>query len=290
LRYNHFPYEFELLDMKAFFLHGDFVWLKGNPDRVRTLLTQGKGVVISEVFSNGTGLSVGGRFRAQIQSSLVTLPVLGIIRDYRTQGGVVFYSLTQFKTHYHEVQWGGCRIFLKDRTQDHEGAVMLLKNELVKRWGDTLDIVGGDALRKTILRVFDQTFAITTVLLLIALSIAALGIATTLTVLVLERSTQLNTLYAVGAGFGQIRSMILWEAAFMAVAGEAAGILCGFILSYILVYVINRQSFGWTFLYAVDWRALAMSLPMIILAALAAAYPAVKMVFRESPATLLREN
>ncbi|MGA7145611.1 MAG: hypothetical protein WBY47_14015, partial [Desulfobacterales bacterium] len=75
-----------------------------------------------------------------------------------------------------------------------------------------------------------------------------------------------------------------------AVAGEAAGILCGFILSYILVYVINRQSFGWTFLYAVDWRALAMSLPLIILAALAAAYPAVKMVFRESPATLLREN
>jgi putative ABC transport system permease protein len=160
----------------------------------------------------------------------------------------------------------------------------------VKRWGDSLDIISGDALRNTILRVFDETFAITTVLLLIALAIAALGIATTLTVLVLERSKQLNTLYAVGAGFGQIRSMILWEAAFMVVAGELAGILCGFLLSYILVYVINRQSFGWTFLYNVDWGALAMSLPLIILTALAAAYPAIKMVFRESPATLLRES
>ncbi len=290
LRYKRFPYEFELLDMKTFFLHGSFVWLKGNPDRIRPFLIQGKGVVISEVFSNRTGLTIGDRFRAQIQSSQVSLPVLGIIRDYRTQGGVVFYSLPQFNTRYHEVRWGGCRFFLKDRTKDHEAAVMSLKNELVQHWGNTLDIVSGNALRKTILRVFDQTFAITTVLLLIALSIAALGIATTLTVLVLERSKQLNTLYAVGAGFGQIRSMILWEATFMAVAGEAAGILCGFILSYILVYVINRQSFGWTFLYAVDWRALAMSLPMIILAALAAAYPAVKMVFRESPATLLREN
>jgi putative ABC transport system permease protein len=56
------------------------------------------------------------------------------------------------------------------------------------------------------------------------------------------------------------------------------------------VYVINRQSFGWTFLYKVDWGALAMSLPLIILTALAAAYPAIKMVFRESPAMLLREN
>ena len=169
-------------------------------------------------------------------------------------------------------------------------AAASLQNEFVRRWGDRLEIISGHALRNTILRVFDETFAITIVLLLIALAIAALGIATTLTVLVLERSKQLNTLTAVGADFGQIRSMILWEAAFMVVAGELAGIVCGFVLSYILVYVINRQSFGWTFRYGVDWGALGMSLPLIILTALAAAYPAIKMVFRESPAMLLREN
>lgn len=290
LTYNNFPYEFQLLDIHVFLRHGDFVWLKGDPDRVRTLLKHGKGVVISEVFSNRTGVTMGDRFRAQIESSLVELPVLGIIRDYRTQGGVVFYSLPQFNIRYHDVPWGGCRMFLKDRTKDPETAIASLQNEFVRRWGDTLEIISGQVLRNTILRVFDETFAITIVLLLIALAIAALGIATTLTVLVLERSKQLNTLYAVGADFGQIRSMILWEAAFMVVAGELAGMVCGFVLSYILVYVINRQSFGWTFLYEVDWGALAMSLPLIILTALAAAYPAIKMVFRESPAMLLREN
>ncbi len=75
----------------------------------------------------------------------------------------------------------------------------------------------------------------------------------------------------------------------MVVAGEAAGIACGFLLSYLLVYVINQQSFGWTFLYSVDWKALAMSLPLIIMTALAAAIPAIRLVFREPPATLLRE-
>ncbi|UCD31621.1 MAG: ABC transporter permease [Desulfobacterales bacterium] len=290
LNYNNFSYEFELLDVDVFFRHGDFVWLKGDSDRVQTLLKQGKGVVISEVFSNRTGLTIGNKLRTRIESSFVELPVLGIIRDYRTRGGVAFFSLSQFKNRYHDVQWGGCRIFLKDRTKNLEAAVASLQNELIGRWGDNLDIISGHTLRSTILRVFDETFAITTVLLLIALAIAALGIATTLTVLVLERSKQLNTLYAVGADYGQIRSMILWEAAFMVVAGELAGIICGFILSYILVYVINRQSFGWTFLYEVDWTALAMSFPLIILTALAAAFPAIKMVFRESPATLLREN
>jgi len=290
LAYNNFPYELQLIDIHVFLRHGDFVWLKGDPDRVRTLLKSGEGVVISEVFANRTGLTIGDRFRAQVESSRVALPVLGIIRDYRTQGGVVFYSLPQFNMRYHDVQWGGCRIFLKDRTKEPETAVASLQNEFVRRWGDRLEIISGHALRNTILRVFDETFAITIVLLLIALAIAALGIATTLTVLVLERSKQLNTLTALGADFGQIRSMILWEAAFMVVAGELAGIVCGFVLSYILVYVINRQSFGWTFRYEVDWGALGMSLPLIILTALAAAYPAIKMVFRESPATLLREN
>jgi hypothetical protein len=39
----------------------------------------------------------------------------------------------------------------------------------------------------------------------------------------------------------------------------------------------------------VDWKALAMSLPLIIMTALAAAIPAIRLVFREPPATLLRE-
>jgi putative ABC transport system permease protein len=84
--------------------------------------------------------------------------------------------------------------------------------------------------------------------------------------------------------------MIFWEAGFMVMIGELAGVFCGFILSYLLVYVVNRQSFGWTFLYGVDWGSLGMSIPLIIITALAAALPAVKMVFRQPPATLLRER
>jgi putative ABC transport system permease protein len=83
--------------------------------------------------------------------------------------------------------------------------------------------------------------------------------------------------------------MIFWEAALMVVMGEAAGLLCGFYLSYLLVFVINRQSFGWTFFYQVDWRVLALSMPLIFLAALTAALPAARLVLRQSPAALLRE-
>jgi putative ABC transport system permease protein len=288
LRYDNFPYEFETLDLKVFFRYADFFWMIGDRQKIRPRLQRGEGVGISEVFSNRTGLTVGDTFRARIEDSLIELPILAVVRDYRTQGGVVFYSLEHFRARFHDPRWSGLRFFFRDRLQDLDRAVAGLRKIIIERWGDTLDMISGRDLRDGILQVFDETFAVTTVLLLIALVIAALGITTTLTVMVLERSRQLNTLVAVGASFGQIRKMIFWEAAFMVIAGELAGIVCGFILSYLLVYVINRQSFGWTFLYGVDWWSLGMSLPLIIVTALAAALPAIRLVFRQSPATLLR--
>ncbi|MBW2468714.1 MAG: ABC transporter permease [Deltaproteobacteria bacterium] len=290
LTYKKYPYVFELMDMQGYMQYASFFWLKGDPEKIRPLLKRGEGVIVSEVFSNRTGLSVGDFYEAQVEGSAVRLPILGIVRDYRTQGGAVFYSLPHFNQRYHPVYWGGLRFFFKDRSQDLDAAVARLRNDIIARLGDRVDMYSGKGLRGAVLRIFDETFAVTTVLLLIALLIAGLGIATTLTVLVLQRSRQLNTLYAIGASFRQIRSMISWEAAFLVVIGELAGVVCGFILSYLLIYVVNRQSFGWTFIYAVDWDALLLSIPLIILTALAAALPAVKMVFRRPPATLLRER
>jgi putative ABC transport system permease protein len=290
LNYGDFPYEFEALGMETFLQHGGFVWLKGDPQKTRPMLVQGEGALISEVFATRTGLGIGDTLRTQIEGSRVELPVVGIIRDYRTDGGVVFYSWKHFKERFHDPQWSGVRFYFRERSPDVDARVAGLRNAIIDRWGDRLDMISGKELREAVLRIFDETFAITTVLLLIALAVAALGITTTLTVMVLERTRQLNTLLAVGGSFRQICAMIFWEASFLVAAGEVAGLACGFVLSYILVYVINRQSFGWTFLYVTDWGSLALSLPLIILTALAAAVPAVRLVFRSPPAELLRER
>jgi putative ABC transport system permease protein len=106
--------------------------------------------------------------------------------------------------------------------------------------------------------------------------------------LVLERSRQLHTLIAVGADRVQIRAMIFWEALLLTAAGEVLGLACGFALSWLLVYVINYESFGWTFIYAVDWGMLGLSAPLIVGAALGAAVPAVRAAFRGPVAVVLR--
>ncbi len=280
------PYTLEAMPMAAFLRHGDFVWYRGRADAIRPALIEGKGVVVSEVFANRTGVGVGDMFEADLGRHRVRWPVLGVIRDFRTQGGVVFADLGALMKEVPDAGWTGVRFFLP---RGPEG-VEPLRQELIARCGDRLDMVAGAALRASILRVFDETFAVTTVLLLVALAVAALGITTTLTVLVLERTRQLNTVLAVGGSRGQIRRMIFTEAAFLVAVGEAAGLACGFLLSWLLIYVINRQSFGWTFIYRVDWTALGFSIPLIVATALAAAVPALRRVFRQPPAALLRER
>jgi putative ABC transport system permease protein len=290
LKYAKFVYDLDVIDLEAFARYGNFVWVAGDPLQVRPRLIRGEGVLVSEVFSSRTGLKPGDIFQTQIETTRLKLPVLGIVRDYRTHGGVVFYHLPAFNKRFFDPGWSGVRLFFRQRPDDPQTAIANLRQEVIDRCGSHLDMFNGADLRQAILRIFDETFAVTTVLLLIALIIAALGITITLAVQVLERSRQLNTLFAVGASFGQIRAMIFWEAALLIVAGEGAGLLCGFVLSYLLIYVINVQSFGWSFLYQIDWQALGMSLPLIITAALLAAVPAIKLIFKEPPAVLLRER
>lgn len=290
LSYGGFPFQLEAMDFATFDRYGAFFWLEGEGRNLTALLNAGEGVIVSEVFANRTGLGVGDRFRTEVQGISLDWPILGIVRDYRTRGGVVFCSLEDLRQRSGGMAWGGVRIFFRERAMARGDAVTALQDDLRLRFGDRLDMLPGKELRAAVLKIFDETFAITTVLLIIALVVAALGITTTLTVLVLERARELNTVYAVGGSLKQIRKMILWEAVFMVAVGELGGLLCGFVLSYLLVFVINRQSFGWTFLYGVDWGALAFSLPLIVATALVAALPAMRVVYRSPPATLLRER
>ncbi len=289
MKYNGAPYHFEALDVAMFLKYGNFFWLRGQPTEALTQLAQGKGVVVSEVFANKNGIGVGDTFHARIGKANIAALVLGIVRDYRTQGGVVFYDLQAYQKASTDQGLTGLRLFIKDRQSDETVAAERLVQDLRKRCGAAVEIMRGDHLRGAILTIFDETFAVTTVLLLIALLIAALGITTTLTVLVLERSRELNTLLAIGASAAQVRTMIFWEAILMVMAGGGAGLVCGFGLAYLLVFVINLQSFGWTFIFRIDWPTLVPALPLIAATAVMASLPAVQMAFRKPPASVLRE-
>src|SRR6202011_3850466 len=62
-------------------------------------------------------------------------------------------------------------------------------------------------LREAVVEVFNQTFAVTQILRLIAVLVSVIGIALNFTVLVKEREREIGTLRAVGVSRRQVRGL-----------------------------------------------------------------------------------
>ena len=96
------------------------------------------------------------------------------------------------------------------------------------------------------MRIFDRTFAITYALEAVAVFVAVMGVAGALLALVIDRRREFGLLRFLGAATAQIRKLILVEAGLLGLLANIAGVALGFVLSLILIFVINKQSFGWT--------------------------------------------
>jgi putative ABC transport system permease protein len=145
-------------------------------------------------------------------------------------------------------------------------------------------------LRQEILKIFDQTFAITYSLELIAIIVAILGIINSLNALMIERQRDIGILRAVGGFRGQIQKTVLIEAGMIGLFSLILGLLCGFLLSLLLIYVINKQSFGWTILFSVPFRSLIEFGLVVVFTSIAAGWiPARKAAQMKTVETLRME-
>lgn len=279
------PFLLEAGSIDVLWHHGRFLLIGGNEDRIMEKLIQGEGVIVSEVYATRRGLKPGDRLTLTFGGIRQTWDVLAVYRDYRTRGGVVYIDLKKFQEIYKDHRIGGVNLFLKHSAHPH-----VVRSDLLKRFGlqYALAIAIGKDLRQNVLKVFDETFSITYVLMFIALLVAALGVATTLSLLIRERRRQLGMLMAVGGSPGQVRLMVVLEAFLMGAAGHIVGMGCGLLLSYFLIFVVNKQSFGWTFLYEVPpWTGL-ISFILILLTAMLAAIPPANAASRVNLAELLK--
>jgi putative ABC transport system permease protein len=265
--------------------HGRFLLMGGDEVSIMEKLIQGEGVIVSEVFATRRGLKPGDRLTLTFGGIRHTCDVLAVYRDYRTRGGVVYIDLQRFQEIYEDHRIGGANLFLKPGADP-----LVIQSDLFKHFAlqYALAIAIGRDLRHNVLKVFDETFSITYVLMFIALLVAALGVATTLSLLIRERRRQLGMIMAVGGSPGQVRLVVVLEAFLMGAAGHIVGMGCGLLLSYLLIFVVNKQSFGWTFLYEMPpWTGL-ISFVLIVLTAILAAIPPANSASRVNLAELLK--
>jgi putative ABC transport system permease protein len=93
--------------------------------------------------------------------------------------------------------------------------------------------------------------------------------------LVIDRRRELGLLRFLGASSGQLRKLILVEAGLLGLLANLVGFVLGYFLSLVLVFVINKQSFGWTIRFHWPVAVLLGALTVVYLATvISGLYPA----------------
>ena len=141
---------------------------------------------------------------------------------------------------------------------------------------------------KASMETFEQTFTITETLRWLSAAIAFVGVFSALMALQFERTRQLGILRAIGITSRQLTVLIISETGLMGLVAGLLAIPVGFIVAYVLIFVVYQRSFGWTMAFYSDSGVIYQGVALAFVAALlAGVFPAMKMA-QTKPAEALR--
>ncbi len=244
---------------------------RSTPEVAAALIGSRK-VIVSEPLALRQQVAAGDRIWLPTPRGSLDFQVEAVYYDYSSDRGVIVMDYGTYQRLFDDPTASSLSIYLRSG-QDPE----TVRQELLARLeGAQIQITANRQLRRQALRIFDQTFQVTYALEVIAILVAVLGITNTLGALILERQGEVALLRFLGADRRQLRRMALFESGLTGLLGIVAGIALGLLLALLLIYVINRQSFGWTLQPELPLLTLAGACSLVFLSTLVAGfYPAV---------------
>jgi putative ABC transport system permease protein len=114
---------------------------------------------------------------------------------------------------------------------------------MARSYGNTRVQTSGE-YRATVADSFNTVLGLIYVMLALAIVIAVMGIANTMSLSVYERTRELGLLRAVGQTRRQARAMVRWESVIIAVFGTIGGLALGSFLAWTLVEATSSTALG----------------------------------------------
>jgi len=242
-------------------------------------------VAVSESFSTKHGTEPGDTLEFSSPKGAARFTVVGVIKDFTRDSGLVMIERTTFSEYWNDERLHSLSITLKDPS-----ATTVLGADFREKFSHEgeFSIYTNADLRQRVLEIFDQTFAVTSVLRTIAVVVAIAGVLLSLTTLVLEREREVGVLRSQGASRAQIQCLVLSEAAMIGLLASLIGVACGASMAMILTWVINKAFFGWTIELRYPLDVLLTTPLWIIPAAVFAAWMPSRRASRIPPARAIR--
>ena len=226
-------------------------------------------IMVSEPYAFRYNTDVGDSLQVMTASGPRTFEVGAIYYDYASDLGVVQMARSRYETHFTDRYVSGLAIYAADGV-DIDELIDNLKSATAD--GQGLLIRSNRSLRQASLDVFDQTFTVTAVLRLLTILVAFIGVLTALMALQLERARELSVLRANGMTPGQVQRMVTTQTGLMGLLSGLLSVPLGLLLAWLLIFVINQRSFGWTLQFDVDLMVLFQAVLLAVIAALLAGW------------------
>jgi putative ABC transport system permease protein len=264
--------------------HSSFHFLAGKKQAWERLMKGG--VFVSESLRYRLGIHAGENAIISTPQGRRAFPVVSVIRDYSTDRGAVHMDRAVYESIWNNPQVQSVAVFLKP------GASRLrVRRAIVRRYpGLDRNIVSNSEMKRNILAIFDKTFAPTATLKGVSLLVALLGVATALAAILLERSRESAVLGYLGLTPRELAGMNVYQALVMGAAAYPSAVLCGVILTYVIVHAINFRSFGWSVdVFFSPWLFLKTFLLTMGACLAASIHPSLR-VLRSSRSRVLEEE
>lgn len=233
----------------------------------------GEVILISEPYAYHQQLSVGDHIEGlNTEGNLIDFEIGAIFQDYSSSQGMIVIHRHLYEQYWQDRSISSIGLLFNQQANPDQLKQQLLT--MAAQGQHPVRIRYNKEIRDQSLAIFDRTFAITNVLRLLVVLVAFVGVVSALMALLLEKQRDYAVLRATGLTPWQLAQLLLIQTA---ITGLLAGILAiplGWVMSELLIHVINQRSFGWSmnsvFPFSVVLQAVLLS---VVAAVLAALYP-----------------
>ena len=241
---------------------------------------------VSEAMVDLYGARPGGTISLPLNGRLHPFFVAGVWRDYAHQSGAVQIKLADYRLLSGDNAASDAAIWLAPGVTQKQARAQI--DGLP--FGAALELTAPSEIRALSLTIFDRSFAVTYVLEAIAIVIGLFGVAATFSAQTLARSREFGMLRHIGVTQRQILAQLALEGGALTALGIVSGFLLGWIISLILVFIVNPQSFHWSMQLHVPWILLATVAGALLIAAALTALLAGRQALSGSPVKAVRED
>ena len=209
---------------------------------------------VSEIAAGIYGWRTGSVIEIPLGGRRARFTVAGVWRDYARQQGAALIERYQYLRYTGDSYANDAALWLAPGA-DAEAVKRAIEARLPG--SANIETSGPEEIREASLRIFDRTFAVTYALEIVAVVIGLFGLSSSFGALVLARRREFGVLRHIGMTRRQIGAMLAGEGLLVSALGLAVGLALGWLISLVLIDVVNPQSFHWGMDLHMPWRLLA---------------------------------